>query len=455
MAYYILKSYKLDRKELDLLGLLRRQRNCFFLDSSLNNDSQLGRYSFFGVDPFRIFKNTGSDPLPKLRRIFEEYNFSLPKSGLAFTGGAVGYLSYEAGFSIERAVSMRKKPGIGIPDCFFAFYNTVIIVDHYKNKLMVFSVGIPEKRYNLQAGLAKENFKKTKDMLCRLSELNKDTKTNSADKPASSLVSNFNKASYARAVCRAKQYIKAGDIYQVNLTQQFQTRTNKDAGYIYQRLRGINPTYFSAFFDGGDFQIISSSPESFLRLKNGLVVTRPMKGTRPRANNPSSDYKLKQQLLKSQKDKSELVMIVDLERNDLGRVCEYESIHVPKLRRIEKYNTVYQTTSSICGRLHKDKDRFDLIRASFPGGSITGCPKIRAMEIIDELEPNRRDAYTGCFGYLSFSGDMDLSILIRTILKKGDRVYFGSGGGIVADSHPISEYNESLVKAKAMMEALV
>jgi para-aminobenzoate synthetase component 1 len=211
---------------------------------------------------------------------------------------------------------------------------------------------------------------------------------------------------------------------------------------------------FSAYQDCGDFQLLSSSPERFLQLKGRTVITRPMKGTRPRGADRLRDRQLKKELLESAKDKAELLMIIDLERNDLGRVCSYDSIKVRRLRQLESYATVFQTTATIAGRLHKGKDRIDLLRACFPGGSITGCPKIRAMEIIRELEPQPRGVYTGCLGYLSFSGEMDFNILIRTILKKGRRLCFGVGGGIVADSVPEEEYRETLVKAKAMAQAI-
>jgi para-aminobenzoate synthetase component 1 len=189
-------------------------------------------------------------------------------------------------------------------------------------------------------------------------------------------------------------------------------------------------------------------------LENDTVITRPMKGTRPRGSNRIQDRRLKRELLNSAKDTAELTMIVDLERNDLGRACHYNSIRVKTLKKLERYRTVFQTTASIYGKLHRDKDRFDLLRACFPGGSVTGCPKIRAMEIINELEPNQRSIYTGSLGYLSFSGGMDFNILIRTILKIRNKLYFGTGGGIVADSDPEAEYQETLVKAKAMMEAI-
>ncbi len=267
--------------------------------------------------------------------------------------------------------------------------------------------------------------------------------------------SNFTKQEYISKIKKAKEYIRQGDIYQVNLSQRFQGRVNLSSAEIYRRLRGLSPSYFSAYFDAGDFQILSSSPERFLKLERDTVVTRPMKGTRPRGRNKSEDIRLKKQLLASGKDKAELMMIIDLERNDLGRVCGYNSISVEPLRELEEYRTVYQTTATVKGKLYKDKNRVDLLSACFPGGSVTGCPKIRAMEIIEELESSRRSIYTGSLGYLSFCGGMDFNILIRTILKKEDKVYFGAGGGIVADSKPEVEYEEALVKARAMIEAVL
>jgi para-aminobenzoate synthetase component 1 len=240
----------------------------------------------------------------------------------------------------------------------------------------------------------------------------------------------------------------------VNLSQEFQSKTDLPGFQIYKRLRKISPSYFSAYLDTGEFEILSSSPEGFLRLEGNTVTTRPMKGTRTRSKNKLDDLRFKRELLESAKDKAELMMIVDLERNDLGRVCNYDSIGVSALRQLEEYNTVFQTTATVYGRLHKNKDRIDLLRACFPGGSITGCPKIRAMEIIEGLEPTRRSVYTGSLGYLSFSGTMDLNILIRTILKKEDKLYFSVGGGIVADSKPDDEYQETLVKANALMQAI-
>ena len=453
MAYYILKSYKLKIEPFKIFEILSKQKNCFLLDSNLNADYSLGRYSFLGIDPFFIFKTKGQDPFRKLREVLKKYKITIPKNNIPFLGGAMGYLAYDLGLILEKKIRKRTKPDLGIPDCFFGFYNTTLIIDHFKHLLHIFSTGFPERDYRLAKLLADSNFKKIYNLLSGIDHA-KTPRESKKSKIPTQLNSNFAKEDYLLAIKKAKEYIRAGDIYQVNLSQEFKTESSLSGLEIYQRLRQISPSYFSAYFDGGDFQILSSSPERFLRLEGDVVSTRPMKGTRPRSKDNLKDKRLKEELLESAKDKAELIMIVDLERNDLGKVCSYDSIKVSALRQLEEYSTVFQTTATVEGRLHKDKDRIDLLRACFPGGSITGCPKIRAMEIIEELEPNRRSIYTGCLGYLSFSGKMDFNILIRTILKKEDKLYFNVGGGIVTDSSPEDEYQETLVKAKAMMEAI-
>jgi para-aminobenzoate synthetase component 1 len=450
MAYYILKSYKLNFEPIEIFEALRHEKNCFFLDSSLNSNHQ-GRYSFLGIDPLCILQTKNQNPFPKLRDLLDKYKVSASGNIPPFLGGAVGYLAYDLGFLLERKLQKKTKDDLAIPDCFFGFYNTVIITDNIKKILYIAALGLPEKKNHLAKALAQENFKKIRSLLSKAGTCKIKTWSCAV---SSQLKSNFSRKEYLSAVNAAKRYIKEGDIYQVNLSQRFQTETKLSSLEIYQRLRKISPSYFSAYFDAGDFQILSSSPERFLRLEGGRVITRPMKGTRPRGKTVSDDVSLRRDLLNSQKDKAELVMIVDLERNDLGRVCDYDSIKVTRLRELEKYNTVYQTTSTIEGELFKDKDRVDLLAASFPGGSITGCPKIRAMEIIEELEPTRRSIYTGALGYLSFTGNMDFNILIRTILKKENNLYFSVGGGIVADSNPEAEYEETLVKARAMLQAI-
>ena len=454
MAYFTLKSYKLKTSPLEIFALLKNERNCFFLDSSLNRAPASGRYSFLGIEPFYVLEVRSQEPFTKLRQALSQYRISSRHCPLPFLGGAVGYLSYDLGFLLEKKLQKRISDDLKIPSCVFGFYNTAIIIDNLKKILYIFAAGFPEKRYGLAKTLCEANFKKIYNLLSwRIAP----PKLNAKNKPKPSpfsLKSNFSKEDYLAAVKKAKRYIRAGDIYQVNLSQRFETKTKFLGFEIYQRLRQISPSHFGAYFDCGDFQIMSSSPERFLSLRGNLVTTRPMKGTRGRSPDKLGDQKLKAELLKSVKDKAELTMIVDLERNDLGKVCSYSSVKVNRLRQLEEYATVFQTTATICGVLHQDKDRIDLLRACFPGGSITGCPKIRAMEIIEELEPHRRSIYTGSLGYLSFSGDMDFNILIRTILKKQERLYFGVGGGIVADSQAPQEYEETLIKAGAMMQAV-
>jgi para-aminobenzoate synthetase component 1 len=251
-----------------------------------------------------------------------------------------------------------------------------------------------------------------------------------------------------------REYIRAGDIFQVNLSQRFEADLSIPPYELYQRLRKINPAPFASYLDFDGVSVVGASPERFLKVQGDWVETRPIKGTRPRGKSAAEDRALADELLASIKDRAENVMIVDLERNDLGRVCRYGTVRVTELAILETYPTVFHLTSTVKGRLCEDKDRIDLLKATFPGGSITGAPKVRAMEIIDELEPTRRSVYTGSIGYLSFSGEMDLNIVIRTFLVKGGRAYFQVGGGIVYDSEPEAEYVETLDKAKALIQAL-
>ncbi len=449
-----MKSYRSDLYPIAIFEVLSRKKNCFFLDASLRRKEACARYSFLGIDPFFILETRGRDPLPQLRSLLDAHKMPCSSTGIPFLGGAVGYLSYDLGLVLEKKVRPLHKEHTDIPESRFGFYNTVIAIDHFKKLLYICASGFPEKKYSLAKALAKRNFKKMADLLSAINNKNTARYKSAAVHPGKELDSNFSKGGYLKAIGAAKDYIRRGDIYQVNLTQQFSTKSALSSPELYRRLRARSPSNFGAFQDCGDFQIISSSPERFLQLAGRRVVTRPMKGTRPRGNNKREDEQFKHELNNSAKDKAELLMITDLERNDLGRVCSYGSIRVTRLRQLETYSTVFQTTATVEGEMHKDKDRIDLLRACFPGGSITGCPKIRSMEIIEELEPSRRAIYTGCLGYLSFSGEMDFNILIRTMLKKGELVSFGAGGGIVADSQPEKEYEETLVKAKAMREAI-
>lgn len=453
MAYYILKSYRFNADCFSIFKAIKDQAYPFFLDSSLSSNS-LGRYSFLGCNPFYVLKAKDTDPFRELRGLLNKYRIQPINKISPFLSGTVGYVAYDLGFVLEKKLSKKIKDDLFIPDCFFGFYDTIIICDHLKKRLSLFSSGLPEARYSLAKIRSRTRFKEMLKLIsqtdCNISQ----RLTHKQHSSSASIKSNFSKEKYIEAIKKAKGYIKKGDIYQVNLSQRFTSGITLSGDEIYQRLRRLSPSFFSAYLDCGEFQIISSSPERFLNLKGRDVYTRPMKGTRARSKDKSKDQRLKRELLASSKDKAELVMIVDLERNDLGRVCSYGSVKIESLRELEEYRTVFQTTATINGLLHKDRDRIDLIKACFPGGSITGCPKIRAMEIIEELEPTRRSIYTGSLGYLSFTGNMDLNILIRTILKKQDKIYFQTGGGIVADSDPEDEYEETLVKAKAMIGAI-
>ncbi len=472
----ILKNYRYDSDPFRLFKVFKDEKYPFFLDSSLKSE-ELGRFSFIGFDPFFILKTTDKeDPFEKLRRLLNKYRIPPKKKISPFLGGAVGYFSYDLGFILER-IESKATDDLNLPTCIFGFYDTLLIVDHLKKRLMILSSGFPEKNSYLKEKRAKYRLN---EIVKRLSNYQENLKRisfsrdnyhtfverkpqhrfifrdtyNESKIPYKRLHSNFKKEDYIKAIKKAKDYIRCGDIYQVNLSQRFSVEYKFSSIDLYGFLRETNPAPFSAYLDFGDFQILSSSPERFLTLRGKKVFTRPMKGTRPRGENLAEDRTKRLELLNSQKDKAELIMIVDLERNDLGKVCEYGSIRVRNLRNLEVYSRVFQTTAEIEGILHRDREGIDLIKECFPGGSITGCPKIRAMEIIEELEPTKRSIYTGSLGYLSFSGDMDLNILIRTLLLKNKRVYFQVGGGVVSDSSPEKEYQETLDKAEALIEAL-
>ncbi|HBG63012.1 MAG TPA: aminodeoxychorismate synthase component I [Candidatus Omnitrophica bacterium] len=450
MPYLIYKSFDWKQDAWGIFEAIKDKQNVFFLDSSLRRPA-LGRYSFLGFDPFYILKAKGQkDSLNQLRELLKRYKLVNPK--FPFLGGAVGYLAYDFGLSLEN-IEERAKDDLGIPDVFFGFYDTIIALDHWQRKLTIFSTGFPERSGLAAKKRAKERLRQVVGLLPQgRKHIGKMIPIGRPQGTAPT--ANFTKEGYFEAVNKAKDYIRKGDIYQVNLSQRFSAETALNSFDLYQKLRRASPSDFSAYLDCGDFQIISSSPERFLNFYGKKVSTRPMKGTRPRGINPQADARHKRDLLQSPKDKAELLMIVDLMRNDLGRVCKYGSIRVSSMRELEAYSTVYQTTASIEGVLHPDKDRIDLLKACFPGGSITGCPKIRSMEIIEELEPTKRAIYTGSLGYFGFNNTMNLNILIRTILKKNGKIYFQTGGGIVADSRAENEYQETLTKAQGIFSAL-
>jgi para-aminobenzoate synthetase component 1 len=433
----------------------------FFLESLMQNPA-FGRYSYYGSDPFLILKSKGQritvirsnkvvhktgNPFSELKEILKAYKVEPVLSGeeqIPFTGGGVGYMGYDLCHFTEKLPN-RAKDDLNFPDMFFAFYSQIIVCDHLKNKVFLARMVASDNSISkpICMGMAGRRFRIKETMPTKL-------------------ISNFSRADYLNAVKEAKEYIAAGDIYQVNLSQRFKTDFYGSPLHLYKKLSKINPAPFSAFLRPNPGQILmSSSPERFLKVKDGVVETRPIKGTRPRGKTKSEDNKLKKALLESEKDNAELAMIVDLERNDLGRICKYGSVKVTSEKELESYPTVHHLVATVKGALAPGKDLVDLIKASFPGGSITGAPKIRAMEIIDELEPTARGPYTGALGWIGFDGSMDLSIAIRILLvdtplnQTINKVYYQVGGGIVADSAPEAEYKETLDKGRALERALI
>jgi len=480
MANLVSKTRKkLIIKELDsgtdLLKIFHHtqaQAKNFFLDSADNNE-KTGRYSFIGYDPFltvmskdsniltqsskSITRKTGN-PFDELRHLLNSFHLENSFESIPFTCGAVGYFAYDLCHYIEKLPDTTIDD-IEFPEMCFSFYDTIIAVDHLENRCFLLSVNINQNSQKSTAKRVDHVLKMIRDGSNTPYE--EESRFNGS-RIKRKIISNFSKENYLRAVERAKQYINAGDIYQVNLSQRFQTQIEASPYEIYKRLRKINPASFSSYLKFDNKYVISSSPERFLSLQNrpgsgGMVrkiQTMPIKGTRPRGKDEDTNKKMQEELLSSKKDDAELAMIVDLERNDLGRVCNYNTVKVTEKKRLEAHPTVYHLVATVEGELHSRYDAIDLLKATFPGGSITGAPKVRAMQIIDELEPNKRSAYTGAMGYLSFNGNMDLNIAIRTFLVKDDHIFFQVGGGIVADSNPEDEYQETLHKARALIETL-
>ncbi len=440
----------------------------FFLDSGMD-PQRLGRYSFMGSDPFLIMRSRGRDitiirpegetaisgnPFDVMGELLREYKLDGNPTALPFVGGTVGYLSYDLGHFIEKLPS-KALDDLQLPECYLAFYDAVTVFDHLEGRAYVASTGFPEKGAHRQtrAKARLEEMKRTVAQAPRLCE----TSALYSDQPAGNQVnlrSNFTHERYLEAVQKARDYIIAGDIFQVNLSQRFEADMPLPTYELYRRLRKINPAPFASYLNFDGVTVVSASPERFLRLRSDRVETRPIKGTRPRGKDLARDEALARELVNSFKDKAEHVMIVDLERNDIGRVCRFGTVRVSELTALEKYATVFHLTSTVEGRLRPGKSAVDLLKATFPGGSISGAPKVRAMEIIDELEPTRRSVYTGSIGYLSFDGGLDLNIVIRTILVKDGKAYFQVGGAVVYDSDPEAEYIETLDKARALIQAL-
>lgn len=385
-----------------------------FLLESPTGYGKLEQYSFIGINPTQTITS------------FKE----LQKANLK--NGAFGFFSYDFAWEIEQLPNLAKDD-LGIPRVNFVIPETLIIFDHQRQEIEIKS-GDPEKIAN--------RIKRPPTPFSPSPLVRGKGTGDRGGLPKS----NLKKKEFENIVTHAKEYISAGDIYQVNLSQRFESKINEHPFEIYKRLRKINPSPFASYFDFGDIKIVSCSPERLIKLENGIAQTRPIAGTRPITATETD-------LLLDPKERAEHIMLVDLERNDLGKACEYGSVQVDENMIIEKYSHVIHIVSNVVGKLSKDKNKFDLIKAMFPGGTITGCPKIRSMEIIEELEPVERGIYTGSIGYI-MKDKMDLNIAIRTIVMKENKAYIQVGAGIVADSIPEKEYQETLHKAEAMFKAL-
>ncbi len=447
-------------------------RNAFLLESVAGGE-QIARYSYLGFDPLEIISTRGrtatigengssrtrqledgEDPLDLIRGMLERYQFVPVDKGDRFYGGAVGYLGYDAVRFFED-IPCEKPDDLQLPDAHFMITDTLIIFDHVTRKMRVVAnahvTGDPQEAY----WEAIERIDRLVDALKQPLQRHEDGNSAFARIPsdATAMRSTMTREQHREAVLKAKEYIAAGDVIQVVLSHRMSAELDVDPFDLYRGLRAVNPSPYMYYLSFGDAKIIGASPELLVRCEDGEVVTRPIAGTRRRGESESEDRALEEELLADEKERAEHIMLVDLHRNDIGRVCEPGTVEVDELMKVERYSHVMHIVSNVVGRLAEGRDQYDVLRASFPAGTVSGAPKIRAMEIIEELEPVHRGPYAGVVGYFSFSGAMDTCITLRTMVVKGRTVHFQAGGGIVADSDPDAEYQETLMKAGAMLDA--
>lgn len=443
-----IKEFSSKLNAFEIYSLFKKHKNSILLDSS-KEDKNLSKYSFVGINNFMIFESIKSksyidgkevhgEPFNVLENLISKYKENV-SSDIPFLSGAIGYISYDAGRMLENLPDISEEDFI-IPDIRFVFYKNLIIFDLEKNK-----------KYITDIDGNSENIERILNIIKYGSSIEEESVR---EKSENKFYSNFIKEDYKKSISKLKDYIKSGDVYIANMTQRFWCENNDEAFSIYKKLRSINKAPFSAFLNFEDFQIISSSPERFIQVKDNKAHTRPIKGTRPRGKYLEEDEKNKLELINSKKDRAELLMVVDLERNDFSKVCKPHTVKVTENFKLEEYATVFHLVSTVEGELKDNVSSVKCIKECFPGGSITGTPKIRAMEIIEELEGLKRNIYTGSIGYFDFRGNADFNIVIRTIVKRGNKAYFGVGGGITYDSIEEDEYNETIDKAKALMRVL-
>ncbi|MDD5556727.1 MAG: anthranilate synthase component I [bacterium] len=439
-----------------------------YLLESVEGGESLGRYSFLGSAPERIFTARGGavtveegtarrridscgDPLAVLKRMLAAYRPVCVPGLPRFSGGAVGYLAYDAVRYFER-IPDSNPDDLGLPDMHFLFTDTILIFDHVRHTITIVSnahvTGPPARAWEE----AVRKIERIEERLRRPAAAPPLELAPAAPDPA--FRSNMTRGEFEDAVRRAKEYIRAGDVIQVVLSQRLEADVSCPPFSVYRALRSINPSPYMFYLRFEDTHLVGSSPEIHVRLEEGTVEVRPIAGTRPRGCDEEEDRALERELLADPKERAEHIMLVDLGRNDIGRVCRYGTVRPAELMAIERYSHVMHIVSDIRGRLADGMDAFDVLRASFPAGTVSGAPKIRAMEIIDELENRRRGPYAGAVGYFSFTGNLDSCITIRTILMKGGKAYVQAGAGIVADSVPEREHEETMNKARGMLRAI-
>jgi anthranilate synthase component I len=438
-----------------------------FLLESVEGGEHVGRYSFLGKDPFLILRgrhgqtvieragvtsNADKPYIDTLRELMNSFQSPFVPGLPRFTGGAVGYLGYDTAAWFEPTTARPSAEDTGDrDDAGFMLFDTVLAFDHVQHRILLIAnariSGDEDLKSLYQFACAKIEFLE--------SELERSLSLKrSAGGEALQLVSNLSQETYESIVKRAKEYIAAGDIYQVVLSQRFEAEVGVDAFTVYRALRHVNPSPYMFFIRMGDRSIVGSSPEMLVRVEGRHAVTHPIAGTRPRGKSEEEDRRLADELKRNEKERAEHVMLVDLGRNDIGRVCDYGTVRVPTFMGLERYSHVMHLVSVVEGDLAEGRDRLDALVSCFPAGTVSGAPKVRAMQIINELEPTRRGLYAGAVGYLDFAGNLDFCIAIRSILLEGGKAYIQAGAGIVADSNPTAEYEETRDKARAMIRAL-
>lgn len=443
-----------------------------YLLESIEGGEKIARYSFMGSSPSLVFKSKGrkieisakskvekfetkKDPLDEIKKIIQRYKF-VPVKGLPrFCGGLVGYIGYDMVRFFED-IPDENPDDLDLADSIFMLTDTILIFDHIDRKIKVVSNAHvdsgkdPGRVYDEAVRNIDALVEKLKSPRLRPKVKGLKTKEKKIN-----ITSNVTQKEFERMVLKAKKYIKAGDIIQTVLSQRFRTDLGGIEPFdIYRALRSINPSPYMYYLNLGGLKLVGSSPEIMVRCEDAVVEVRPIAGTRPRGKTPREDEELSRELLADPKERAEHIMLVDLGRNDIGRVCSFHTVKTDELMAIEKYSHVMHIVSDVTGRLKDDKDIFDVIRATFPAGTVTGAPKVRAMEIIDELENVKRGPYAGCVGYFSFSGNLDTCITIRTLVIKDGKAYVQAGAGIVLDSQPAKEYKETQNKARALIKAI-